>query len=104
MTNGVEMNDATYNLPPPGGGSLVPSASDDDTANGNSPISMNEGTGHTLNMVHTFPSDRLANGDDAARPSTSSSIAVGGARPKVKSFQAMPWYEINKKKKDELTY
>ena len=88
MTNGLQINDATYNLPPPGGGLLDPSASDDDTTNGNGPRTMNDGIGHALNPVHTFPSDRLPNGDDSARPSTSSSIAVGGARPKVKSFHA----------------
>ena len=86
MANTLESNDTTSNLPPPGGGFMAPSSSDDDTANGNGPISINKGTGHTLN-THAFSSERMSNEDDTSRPSTSSSIAVGGARPKVRSFQ-----------------
>ena len=84
MANNLESNDTTSNLPPPGGGFIAPSSSDDDTANGNGPISYNKGTCHTLN---TFSSTRVSNGDETNRPSTSSSVAVGGARPKVRSFQ-----------------
>ena len=84
MANNLESNDTTSNLPPPGGGFIAPSSSDDDTANGNGPISYNKGTCHTLN---TFSSARVSNGDETTRPSTSSSVAVGGARPKVRSFQ-----------------
>ena len=86
MANNLESNDTTSNLPPPGGGFIAPSSSDDDTANGNGPISYNKGTGHTLN-THAFSSARVSNGDETSRPSTSSSVAVGGARPKVRSFQ-----------------
>ena len=86
MANSLESNDTTANLPPPGGGFMVPSSSDDDTANGNGPISINKGTGHTLN-AHAFSSEMMSNEDDTSRPSTSSSIAVGGARPKVRPFQ-----------------
>ena len=85
MANTLESNDSTSNLPPPGGGFMAPSSNDDDTANGNGPVSNNKGTGHTLN-THAYSSVRVSNGDETSRPLTSSSIAVGGARPKVRSF------------------
>ena len=87
IVNGLDTNDRTSNLPPPGGGLLMPSPNADDTANGNSSNSIQEDSSHALLACRNYPSDRLPNGDDSARTtSTCSSIAVGGARPKVKSL------------------
>ena len=88
MSNGMENNDATYNLPPPGGGVLVEHSTNDDTANGNSINSVSEGTDHAFNAVRVITSDALMGEEDNIRPSISSSLAVGGARPKVKSIHA----------------
>ena len=57
-----------------------------DTTNGNSSNSKIDAIGHASNIIHTYPPDSLHNGDNQSRQSSSTSIAVGGARPKVKNF------------------
>ena len=84
--NDTEVNDVTFNLPPPGGGLLLRSSSDDDTTNGNSSNSNIDAIGHASNIIHSYPPDSLHNGDNQSLQSSSMSIAVGGARPKVKTF------------------
>ena len=84
--NDTEVNDVTFNLPPPGGGLQLRSSSDDDTTNGNSSNSNIDAIGHASNIIHSYPPDSLHNGDSQSLQSSSMSIAVGGARPKVKTF------------------
>ena len=79
MKNGSEVNEVPSNLPPPGGGMLVSSA--DDRVNGNGLGNQTDGA-DTMAGGHTLTNDRLT----CNRHDLTTSVPVGGARPKAKTF------------------